>query len=123
MIDAGVDAVAVGRAPIELTDEHGRTTIDLDIDVHQGDRAGGNAGVLVGIGPGPVEREDAVAVRRRGQAAELDDGNGPQEYDGLLARMCVTGGFRSGTLVLASIAVLLLLSVLPAASWATLWKA
>ena len=39
------------------------------------------------------------------------------------ARTWVTGGLRSGTLVLASMAVLLLLSVLPAASWATLWKA
>ena len=52
-----------------------------------------------------------------------DVGNWPQEYDGLLARTCVTGGFRSGTLVLASMAVLLLLSTLPAASWAMLWKA
>ena len=52
-----------------------------------------------------------------------DEENGLQEYDGLLARTCVTGGFRSGTLVLASTAVALLFSVLPAASWATLWKA
>ncbi len=52
-----------------------------------------------------------------------DGGKGFHEYAGLLARMCVTGGFKSGTLVLASIATLLLLSVLPAASWARLWKA
>ena len=57
---AGVDAVAIRRAAVELADERGGTAIDLDIDVHQGDRAGGNAAVLVGIGPGPVEREDAV---------------------------------------------------------------
>ncbi len=52
-----------------------------------------------------------------------DEGNGPQEYDGLLARTWVTGGLRSGTLVLASIALTALLSRLPAASWAMLWKA
>ncbi len=52
-----------------------------------------------------------------------DDGNGPQEYVGLLARTCVTGGFKSGTLVLASIVLLFLFSVLPAASTVMLWNA
>ena len=51
------------------------------------------------------------------------DGNGLHEYAGLLARTCVTGGFRSGTLVLASIVLLFLFSVLPAASTAMLWNA
>ena len=72
-----------------------------------GDRAGGSAAVLVGIGPGPVEREDTAW-----SCLYVE-----------LARTCVTGGFRSGTLVLASIVLLFLLSVLPAASIAMLWNA
>ena len=65
----------------------------------------------------PLEYDDGV------RPLNSDDGNGPQEYDGLLARTCVTGGFRSGTLVLASIVSLFLISVLPAASMAMLWNA
>ncbi len=65
----------------------------------------------------PLEYDDAL------RPLNSDDGNGPQEYAGLLARTCVTGGFRSGALVLASIVLLLLLSVLPAASIVMLWNA
>ena len=65
----------------------------------------------------PLEYDDGAKL------LNSDDGNGPHEYAGLLAKTCVTGGFRSGTLVLASIVLLFLLSVLPAASIAMLWNA
>ncbi len=67
----GVDAAGVGRAASELADDRGAASIDRDVDVYQRDGAGGRAAVPVGIGAGPVEREDAVGVRRRRQSAEL----------------------------------------------------
>ena len=67
---SAVDTAAVRRTAAELADVGGGTAVHLDVHIHPRDVAGRSAAVLVGIGPGPVEREDAVSVRRRRETAE-----------------------------------------------------